>query len=107
MSSQGNTSTGPGEMSIFHPPIVRTGTAALNRALFSQTIGLAAAALKDIKLIPHYRKALQSGREILHADRISPIRPHPDQKEVKCLLLNPSVKPEGEFSSCQAKTQVT
>ncbi|KAK3906868.1 putative undecaprenyl pyrophosphate protein [Staphylotrichum tortipilum] len=98
MGPQGNTGSGTGEMSIFHPPIVRTGTAALNRALFTQTIGLAAATLSDTKLIPHYRKALQAGRELLHADRISPICHHPDQtlasKGTKCLLLNPSVKPE-------------
>lgn len=106
MGPQGNTGTGTGEMSIFHPPIVRSGLAALNRVLFSQTIGLAAAALSDTRLIPHYRKALQAGREILHADRISPVCPHPDQtlakKGIKCLLLNPSVKPEGELSSSQA-----
>ncbi|KAL2133479.1 hypothetical protein VTI74DRAFT_2284 [Chaetomium olivicolor] len=85
-------------MSIFRPPIVRSGTAALNRALFSKKVDLAAAAIQDPRLISHYRKALQSAKEILHADRISPIRPHPDKilanQGRKCLLLNPSVKAE-------------
>ncbi|KAK4154635.1 putative undecaprenyl pyrophosphate protein [Chaetomidium leptoderma] len=86
------------EMSIFRPPIVRSGTAALNRALFSKKIKLAAAAVQDNKLISQYRKTLQSGREILRVDRISPIRSHPDkalaEQGRKCLLLAPSVTAE-------------
>ncbi|KAK4128214.1 hypothetical protein N657DRAFT_638639 [Parathielavia appendiculata] len=85
-------------MTIFRPPIVRTGTAALNRALFSKTVDIAAAAVLDNRLISKYRKSLETGREILHAERISPIRPHPDkalaEQGRKCLLLNPSVRPE-------------
>ena len=88
-----------GEMSIFRPPIVRTGTAALNRALFTKKVGLAAAAVQDPRLISHYRKTLHSSGELLRVDRISPIRPHPDQALAdqgrKCLLLNPSIKPGG------------
>ncbi|KAL1842559.1 hypothetical protein VTJ49DRAFT_3347 [Mycothermus thermophilus] len=87
-----------GEMTVFQVPIVRTGTAALNRALFSKSIGIAAAAVHDNKTIAHYRKALQASKEILQADRVSPICPHPDKTLAdqgrKCLLLNPSVKAE-------------
>jgi tRNA (guanine37-N1)-methyltransferase len=91
------------EMSvIFRPPIVRSGTAALDRALFSKTVDLAAAAVQDNKFISPYRKSLQAGRELLHADRISPISPHPDKALAdqgrKCFLLNPSVKPEGSIT---------
>lgn len=89
-----------GEMSIFRPPIVRSATAALNRSLFSKTVGLAAAAVRDPKLISHYRKTLQAGKELLNADRISPVRPHPDKALAdqgrKCLLLKTGVKAEGQ-----------
>ncbi|KAK4101705.1 hypothetical protein N658DRAFT_496143 [Parathielavia hyrcaniae] len=85
-------------MTIFRPPIVRTGTAALNRALFSKTVDIAAAAVLDNRLISKYRKSLDAGKEILHVDRVSPIRPHPDkalaEQGRKCLLLAPSVRPE-------------
>ena len=85
---------------MFRPPLVRSGTAALNRALFSKKINLAAAAVQDPKLISQYRPRLQSGKELLHLDRISPVRPHPDEALAKqgrkCLLLNPNVKVEGE-----------
>lgn len=87
------------EMSMFRPPIVRTGTAALNRALFTKKVDLAAAAVHDARLIAKYRKALHAAKEILQVDRISPIRPHPDQALAaqgrKCLLLNPAVKAGG------------
>jgi len=88
------------EMSMFRAPIVRSGTAALNRALFSKKVNLAAAAVKDNKLISQYRPRLNAGKEILNVDRISPIQNHPDKALAdqgrKCLLLNPSVKPEGQ-----------
>ncbi|KXX76995.1 hypothetical protein MMYC01_206983 [Madurella mycetomatis] len=84
------------DMSMFRPPIIRTGTAALNRALFTKKVDLAAAALHDARLIAQYRKILHSSKEILQVDRISPIRPHPDQTLArqgrKCLLLNPTIK---------------
>ncbi|KAL2269954.1 hypothetical protein VTJ83DRAFT_2138 [Remersonia thermophila] len=87
-----------GDMTVFQVPIVRTGTAALNRALFSKSIGIAAAAVHDNKTIAHYRKALQASKEILQADRVSPICPHPDkalaEQGRKCLLLTPGVKAE-------------
>ncbi|KAL2178698.1 Met-10+ like-protein-domain-containing protein [Thermothelomyces heterothallicus CBS 202.75] len=98
MSGPGNIFEVEGDMVIFRCPIVRSGTAALNRALFSKTIPIAAAALHDNKSISKYRKLLEASREILHAERISPIAPHPDQalanKGRKCLLLNPNVKAE-------------
>lgn len=88
------------DMSLFRPPTVRSGTAALNRALFSKTVDLAAAAVHDVRLIAQYRKTLHASKEILHVDRISPIRPHPDQALAsqgrKCLLLNPAVRPGGQ-----------
>ncbi|KAK3985935.1 Met-10+ like-protein-domain-containing protein [Cladorrhinum sp. PSN332] len=83
-------------MSLFRPPIVRSGTAALNRALFTKKVDLAAAALKDPRLISQYRKSLSTHKELLSLERISPIRPHPDQAldklGHKCLLLKPDVK---------------
>ncbi|KAK3362101.1 putative undecaprenyl pyrophosphate protein [Lasiosphaeria ovina] len=85
-----------GDMSVFRPPVVRSGTAALNRALFSRTFDLAAAAVNDPRLISKYRNALQSAKELLRVERISGVAAHPDpslaQQGRKCLLLSPSVK---------------
>lgn len=90
------------DMSMFRPPIIRTGTAALNRALFIKKVDLAAAAVHDARLIAQYRKILHSSKEILQVDRISPICPHPDQTLAgqgrKCLLLNPTIKPRGQIA---------
>lgn len=100
MSTQGDANgqiQAEGDMITFRPPIVRSGTAALNRALFAQKVNLAAASVHDPRLIAKYRKALTSGREILKADRISPICPDPTVQGRKCLLLDPSVKAEGEI----------
>ncbi|KAK4461097.1 hypothetical protein QBC42DRAFT_270809 [Cladorrhinum samala] len=84
-------------MSLFRPPILRSGAAALNRALFTKKVDLAAAALKDPRLISQYRKSLAAHKELLALERISPIRPHPDpaleKLGHKCFLLNPDVKP--------------
>jgi tRNA (guanine37-N1)-methyltransferase len=102
MSEPGKIYEVDGDMIVFRCPIVRTGTAVLNRALFNKSLPIAAAALKDNRLITKYRKPLEAGREILYADRISPIASHPDKELAKqgrkCLLLNPSVKPEGWIS---------
>lgn len=101
MSVQDSNAKGKNEldMSIFRPPIVRTGTAALNRALFTKKVDLAAAAVQDPRLISQYRKTLHSSKELLQLERISPIRPHPDQALAdqgrKCLLLNPNIKAGG------------
>ncbi|KAL2020869.1 hypothetical protein VTK56DRAFT_7860 [Thermocarpiscus australiensis] len=84
------------DMTMFRPPVVRTGTAALNRALFTKKVDLAAAAVHDPRLIAQYRKTLHSSKELLEVERISPIRPHPVQALAdqgrKCLLLNPTIK---------------
>lgn len=83
-------------MSLFRPPILRSGAAALNRALFTKKVDLAAAALKNPQLISQYRKSLTAHKELLTLERISPIRPHPDpaleKLGHKCFLLNPDVK---------------
>lgn len=103
MSHPRNDCDADAEMStIFRPPLIRTGTAAFDRALFSKTVDLAAAAVQENKFISQYRKSLQAGKELLHADRISPVAPHPDKaladKGRRCFLLNPSVKPGGSIS---------
>jgi tRNA (guanine37-N1)-methyltransferase len=88
------------DMGIFRPPIVRSATTALNRALFRKKVDLAAAAVQDTKLLSQYRKTLHASREILQVERIASIRPHPDKALAaqgrKCLLLDPSVKPDGQ-----------
>lgn len=88
---------------VFRPPIVRSGANALNRALFSKRVNLAAAAVNDNRSLSKYRKALQSSRELLLAGGISPITAHPDlalaSQGRKCLLLHPDVKAEGELQN--------
>jgi tRNA (guanine37-N1)-methyltransferase len=102
MSEPGENYEVDGDMIVFRCPIVRTGTAVLNRALFNKSVPIAAAALRDNRLINKYRKPFEAGKEILHADKLSPIASHPDKELAKqgrkCLLLNPSVKPEGSIS---------
>ncbi len=87
-----------GDMNVFRPPLVRS-TAALDRALFSKTFNLAAARVNDPKNIAKYRKALTSSRDILHAERLTPIVQDPGasaaEKGRKCLLLQPRVSASG------------
>lgn len=94
--------------SFLRPPVVRSGAAALNKALFSRRIDLAAATIQDPRLISKYRKALAESRELLRQERVSPVVVHPEdllkQKQGgavasscrKCLLLTPTVNPQGE-----------
>lgn len=88
----------PEKMTVFRPPIVRSSVNALNRALFTKKINLAAAAINDSRTISKYRKTLTGTRDILTVERISPIVPHPDtalrQQGKKCILLEPHVKAE-------------
>lgn len=88
----------PEKMTVFRPPIVRSSVNALNRALFTKKINLAAATINDSRNISKYRKTLTGTRDILTVERISPIVPHPDtalrQQGKKCILLEPHVKPE-------------
>ncbi|KAK0618568.1 Met-10+ like-protein-domain-containing protein [Bombardia bombarda] len=86
---------GKEDMSIFRPPVVRSGAAALNRALFSKKVDLAAATLHDNRLLSKYRKALLDSKELLRLDRVSPIVSHPDKALAdqgrKCLILSPGI----------------
>ncbi|KAH7635113.1 hypothetical protein SMAC4_12596 [Sordaria macrospora] len=101
MSQSEKVNKGSGEgktqdMAIFSPPVVRSGAGALNRALFTKTVNLAAAAVNDNRLISKYRKELEHSKELLRQERLSPIVNHPDKtladQGKKCLLLSPSVK---------------
>jgi len=77
--------------SLFTPPIVRSGTNAINRALFSKKLDLAAAAVHDARSISKWQKSLSRGRKLLHVPRISSVVVHPNDGK-KCLLLNSTVK---------------
>lgn len=83
-------------MQLFRPPVVRSAAGVLNRALFSKTVRLAAAAIQDKTQIAKWRKSLEKGKEMLVVDRLQAIRPHPDPvmaaKGLKCLLLDASIK---------------
>jgi tRNA (guanine37-N1)-methyltransferase len=75
----------------------------LDRALFSKTVPLAAAAVFDKKKIANWRRELQNTKELLSVDRIQIVRPHPDHalasQGTKCLLLDPVIKPGGKKSA--------
>lgn len=85
-------------MNLFRPPLVKASTT-LNRALFAKTVGLAAARVSKPQDIGRYRKVLETSKEILEVDRISPVAADPDQTLAaqgrRCLLLRPGVKAEG------------
>ncbi|KAK7969509.1 hypothetical protein PG988_008582 [Apiospora saccharicola] len=85
------------EMNIFRPSVARAVAGVLDRSLFAKTVPLAAAIISENKLISRYRRDLERSKEILSAERISAIAPHPDQtlasQGKKCLLLNPAVQP--------------
>ncbi|KAK8873911.1 Met-10+ like-protein-domain-containing protein [Apiospora arundinis] len=85
------------EMNVFRPSVARAVSGVLDRSLFAKTVPLAAAIISENKLISRYRKDLEKSKEILSAERISAIAPHPDRtlasQGKKCLLLNPGVKP--------------
>lgn len=90
-------------MSLFRPPIVRSASVVLDRALFSKTIPIAAARIANPKNISRFRTALDKSGQILRLERLANIQPDPDQtfaqKGGKCVLLVPQVKPEGIFWS--------
>jgi tRNA (guanine37-N1)-methyltransferase len=92
---------GATDMNPFSPPIIRSASGVLDRALFSKTVSLAAAAVFDKKKISAWRGELQSTRELLVVDRLQIVRPHPDQavasQGTKCLLLDPKVKIGGKM----------
>ena len=88
-------------MSLFRPPIVRSASAALDRALFSKTIPVAAARVSNLKNLSKFRQQLDKSKELMQLERVMNVRPDPDpllaEKGGKCLLLKPEIKPEGIF----------
>jgi tRNA (guanine37-N1)-methyltransferase len=86
-------------MSLFRPPIVRSASATLNRALFSKTIPIAAARVANVKNITRFRTQLDKSGELAKFERIANIQSDPDpalaKKGGKCMLLTPEVKAEG------------
>lgn len=86
-------------MNLFRAPAAARAAKILDRSLFSRNIPTAAAALSDVRLISKYRIALQKTNELLFLERHSPIIRHPDPSLAaqgqKCLILKPSVNPDG------------
>lgn len=87
-------------MSLFRPPIVRSASAILDRSLFSKTILIAAARVANPKNISRFRTQLEKSKELAKLERIQHVQSDPDpalaKNGVKCLLLRPEIKPEGE-----------
>lgn len=84
-------------MALLRPPKLPPSTS-LNKALFSKTLNLAAASVRDNKNLSKLRQALSKNGDILPMERISAIAPDPDTdlaaKGRKCLLLKPSISPK-------------
>jgi tRNA (guanine37-N1)-methyltransferase len=85
---------------MFRPPIVRSASAILDRALFSKTYPIAAARIPDKKLISKSRGMLEKSKDLLRLERVTSVREDPDPElakaGAKCLLLKPEVKADGE-----------
>ncbi|ROW14712.1 hypothetical protein VPNG_03767 [Cytospora leucostoma] len=100
MSTSGSNSEGADKqqedimMSLVRPPRMQPSTT-LNKALFSMTVNLAAASVRDNKNLSKLRNNLAKSGDILPLERISAIIPDPDAdlaaKGRKCLLLNPRI----------------
>lgn len=88
---------------MFRPPIHRSASAILDRALFSKTVPIAAARVFENKSISQFRSQLDHVRDLLRIERISVVRDDPDPliaaKGGKCLLLDPKVKQDGTFDT--------
>lgn len=86
-------------MSLFRPPVVRSASAVLNRALFSKTIPIAAARIANHKDISRFRTQLDKSGELAKLERIQIIQLDPDSALAKtggkCMLLKSEVNPEG------------
>ncbi|KAF9879120.1 Met-10+ like-protein [Colletotrichum karsti] len=80
-------------MLILRAPLARAATS-LDRSLFSKTLNLAAATVKDNRNIAKYRKQLEKAQELLHLDRLGSCRTDPANPNLKCLLMRPGVKPD-------------
>lgn len=83
-------------MITFRAPLARAATT-LDRSLFSKTVNLAAASVKDPRNISKYRKQLEKAKELLLLERLDSCRTDPNDSKLKCLLLRPGVKPDGVF----------
>lgn len=86
-------------MNLFKPPLART-IGVLDKALFSKTISIAAARVRDNKDISLFRQRLEKSKDLLRVERIPSVRSAPEtspaSKGAKCLLLQPNVKPGGK-----------
>ncbi|KAF3769071.1 hypothetical protein M406DRAFT_249769 [Cryphonectria parasitica EP155] len=83
-------------MNLLRPPVLQP-SAVLNKAAFTKTLSLAAAAVRDNKNITRIRQALTKNAAMLSLERISTVVPDPDAllaaKGRKALLLNPTISP--------------
>ena len=82
---------------MFAPPVNRA-MKVLDRSFFQKTVPTAAARIFNTKDISRCRTDLDRSHDALK-NRLSPIRPDPDetraQKGGKCLLLRPEIVPSG------------
>ena len=92
------------EMNVFRPPLARTA-GVLDRALYSKTINLAAARVRDNRDITRYRQTLEKSKDLLRVERIAAVRTAPeatsDANGARCLLLQPKAKADGELFNAE------
>lgn len=88
-------------MSLFRPPILRSASAILDRALFSKIIPITAARVHNLKHIGKYRDAFGATKELLVKERLRNVREDPEKSIAdrggKCMLLCPEVKALGMY----------
>lgn len=86
-------------MSLFRAPAVVRAAKTLDRSVFSQTLSIAAACVRDNGLISRYRKSFEKSKDLLLVDKLNPVAADPDPSLAaegqKCLLLRPGIQPEG------------
>ena len=86
----------PPNPDMFQPPVNRA-MRVLDRSFFRRTIPLAAARVYENSQIAQFRKSL--AHDILNVERITSVKPDPDQSESqserKAILLRPEVKANG------------
>lgn len=85
-------------------PLAR-GLTKLDRSVFSKTVILAAASVKENKNISKYRNLFGSKKALFEFRGVSPIRDDPSpsaSKGAKCLLLSQGIKLDGRVVASQS-----
>jgi tRNA (guanine37-N1)-methyltransferase len=81
----------------FRPPINRA-MRTLDRAFFDVTKPISAARVYQNQYISECRKELTNSSDILQLERCSSVAKDPEKPYLRCILLKPDVRHDGESS---------